>query len=211
MTKGYMAEYDENLSAAETSNLARRFVIEDCALRYQISLQMAEKLIKNNAAVAPELSPKATRPDMEAVWPCRRMDRHDRRNSDDQVEEMMIDGCEERGEMAHGSSEAERRFPRTREELFHAGKPWYYVGQPRVPSFVQTAAMMPESGTLSPGDPRTMLLTTSSVTRLMSLRWHFDAILSTETSTRNICIPGIAMYRRKVPTATKPRLRRKRS
>lgn len=153
MTKGYMAEYDENLSAAETSNLARRFVIEDCALRYQISLQMAEKLIKNNAAVAPELSPKATRPDMEAVWPCRRMDRHDRRNSDDQVEEMMIDGCEERGEMAHGSSEAERRFPRTREELFHAGKPWYYVGQPRVPSFVQTAAMMPESGYSFAGRP----------------------------------------------------------
>ena len=44
------------------------------------------------------------------------------------VEEMMVDGCEERGEMAHASSEAERRFPRTREELFHAGQPSYYVG-----------------------------------------------------------------------------------
>lgn len=154
MTKGYMAaEHNENLSAVETSNLARRFVIEDCALRYKISLQMAEELVRNNVAVLP--SPK-TRPELEAMegYSRRSIDRHGHRNSVDEIEEMVVDGCEERGKMAaHCSSEAERSFARTREELFHARKPSYYVGQPQVSSFVRTAAMMPNSGYSFAGRP----------------------------------------------------------
>lgn len=149
MTKG-QSQLEENSNSEKASYLATRFAIEDFALKYRTSLQMAEQLVMNNLTVAP-VSPRI-RDDLEvrAAWSAA-MECHNHRMKPDEEEDMEVESGLESRETTHESCDVKEGLSLKREVVTNPPHSSSRVGYRELPAYVPRITLKPRSAFPFPG------------------------------------------------------------